>query len=49
MEQAIWGENGLSRKVGMEGGGAGNLGWKQVKQGSGNGRRRSRQFGVDMG
>ena len=30
----------------MEGGGAGNLGWKWVKQKSGNGSRWNRQFGV---
>ena len=49
MEQAIWGGNGLSGEVRMEGGGTGNLGWKRVKWGSQNGREWSRQFGVETG
>ena len=49
VEQAIWGGNGLSGEARMEGGGAGNLGWKWVKWGSQNGRGWSRQSGVETG
>ena len=47
MEQAIWGGNGLSGEVGLEGGETGNLGWIWVNLGSGNGKGRRRQFWVE--
>ena len=49
MEQAIWGGNGLSGEVGIDGGVADNLRWRGVEGRSGNGRGWSRQFGVDKG